>query len=136
MNSPPEPGSPSLSTPSSGSPPPEEINAQASGSTSTHLMNTITSHLTSTFSGSSSKRRLPGGSGYGASSSNRDPKTRRRGDTGRGQGGDRSGGGSNWDNSKETGRREKDDLVDNGIVEFLRKEIGDPFQDSIIKKFA
>lgn len=127
MNSPPDPGSPSLSTPSSGSPPPEEINTQASGSASAQFLNTITDRLSSTFAGGSSKRRLPGGSGYGASSSNRDPKSRRRGDTGRAQGGDRGGGGSTWETAKDTNRREKDDLVDNSVVEYLRKGMDHTF---------
>ena len=113
MNSPPDPGSPSVSTPSSGSPPPDEINPQSSNAS--RLMD-LASHITSSFS-SSSKRRLPVGSSF-ASSSNRDHKTRRRGDSGRSMG----ASGGNWDGLKE-GKREKDELIDIHIVESLRKGI-------------
>lgn len=111
MNSPPDPGSPSVSTPSSGSPPPDEVNPQSSNAS--RLMD-LASHITSSFS-SSSKRRLPVGSSF-ASSSNRDHKTRRRGDSGRSMG----ASGGNWDGLKE-GKREKDELIDIHIVESLRK---------------
>ena len=114
MNSPPDPGSPSVSTPSSGSPPPEEVNTNPSNAS--RIMD-LASHITSSFSGSS-KRRLPGGSSFGSSSSNRDHKTRRRGDSGRLAA---SGGSSaNWEGLKE-GKREKEDLIDHQIVEYLRK---------------
>jgi hypothetical protein len=60
--------------------------------------------------------------------------------------------GGNWDGLKE-GKREKDELIDIHIVESLRKgrfavtvlsgtgfnshiEIGDPFQDSILKRYS
>jgi len=113
MNSPPDPASPSPSTPSSGSPPPEETNYQPYNATS-HLLN-FASQVSSAFSGSPSKRRLPGGSSFGAASSNRDPKSRRREDS------RRLGGGGNWESGKESGKREKEDLVDNNVVEYLRK---------------
>jgi hypothetical protein len=75
----------------------------------------LASHITSSFSGSS-KRRLPGGSSFGASSSNRDHKTRRRGDSGR-----NPTTGGNWDGLKEGKREKEDNLIDNHIVEYLRK---------------
>ncbi|KAF8237712.1 hypothetical protein L208DRAFT_1356013 [Tricholoma matsutake] len=130
MNSPPEPGSPSISTPSSGSPPPDEINPQSSNAS--RLMD-LASHITASFS-SSSKRRLPGGSSFGASASNRDHKTRRRGDSGRNQA--TGGSAGNWDGLKE-GKKEKDEnLIDSHIVEHLRKEIGDPFQDTGLQRYS
>jgi len=144
MNSPPDPGSPSVSTPSSSSPPPEEVNTQPSNAS--RFMD-LASHITSSFSGGSSKRRLPGGSSFGASSSNRDHKTRRRGDSGRHTG----SAGGNWDDLKEGKREKEDNLIDNHIVEYLRKggyqyvpraggsyfiDIGDPFQDGWVKKLS
>ncbi|KAJ7095308.1 hypothetical protein B0H15DRAFT_828974 [Mycena belliarum] len=116
----PDPDS-SSSSPASESPPPED-NYQPSGVAS-HILN-LTSHITSSFgSGSPSKRRLPGGSSFAAASSSRDPKSRRREDPRRG---------SAWE-GKEGGKREKEELVDNGVVEYLRKEIGDPFNDTAFK---
>ena len=112
MNSPPDPGSPSaLSTPSSASPPPEEVNFHQ---TSAQFINNLASQVTSAFTGgNSSKRRLPGGSSFGAASSARDPKSRRRGDSGR----------NNWEGGKEggAGRKEKDELIDTNVVDWLRK---------------
>ncbi|TFK22982.1 hypothetical protein FA15DRAFT_670992 [Coprinopsis marcescibilis] len=130
MNSP-EPISPS-STPSSGTPPNEEINLQSYGGSAIDkgFLSTITSHL-SGFTGqasgnsSSSKRRLPGGTSvHFNSSSNRDSKTRRRENSSRAGTGEWEGGPKG-----PGGKREKDELLDQGLVEFLRKEIGDPFQD-------
>ncbi|KAF7352855.1 Phospholipid-transporting ATPase [Mycena venus] len=103
------------------SPPPPEDHYPSSGATST-LLN-LASHLTSSFSGSPSKRRLPGGPSFAAASSNRDPKSRRREDPRRG---------GTWD-GKEGGKREKEELVDNHVVEYLRKEIGDPFNETAFK---
>ncbi|KAF5369161.1 hypothetical protein D9615_009964 [Tricholomella constricta] len=128
MNSPPDPGSP-ISTDSE-SPPPEDILPQSSNSP--QFMN-IARDLTQSFmSGGGSKRRL-GGSTFGGSSSNRDPKSRRRLDVGK------SGGGSAnptlWEGSKES-KREERDLVDHNVVDYLRKEVGDPFDDSVIQKHA
>ncbi|CAA7271007.1 unnamed protein product [Cyclocybe aegerita] len=128
MNSPPEAGSPSPSTPSSGSPPPEEATFQPN--TGASYLSNLTSQITTAFGGSSSsKRRLPTGSSFGASSSSRDAKTRRKGEPGR-------SGGSNWPGElKETGgsKKEKDELIDNALVEYLRKEIGDPFLEPPLK---
>jgi len=151
MNSPPDPGSPTSSTPSSGSPPPEEVNYQPSSGTNTYLSN-LTSHISNTFGGSSSasKRRLPAGSSFGAAASSRDAKTRRRGDTGGRQ------VPLTWEsaNKESGGKKEKDELIDNALVDYLRKgmsyglyigirgdspetsrrlEIGDPFQELGVK---
>jgi len=112
----------SSSSPASESPPPED-HYQPSGAAG-HILN-LASHISSSFagSGSPSKRRLPGGSSFAAASSTRDPKSRRREEPRRG---------GTWE-GKEGGKREKDDLVDNGIVEYLRKEIGDPFNETAFK---
>jgi len=127
MNSPPDPGSPSPSTPSSGSPPPEEVNFQPNPGSS-YLAN-FTSHISATFSGNSSKRRLPAGSSFGAASSARDAKTRKRGESGR------QNSSAAWEGLKESagGKKEKDELIDNALVEYLRKEIGDPFVEPAVK---
>lgn len=149
MNSPPELDSPSPSTPSSGSPPPDEdAQMQLLGPNLTNIA-THLSDLTAAFSGGSSpsKRRLPGSS-FGAVSSSRDPKTRRREES-------RRGGGSTYWESKEggSGRKEKDDLIDVTVMEDLRRgeldirismssmlkyttEIGDPFQEESLKSSA
>lgn len=80
----------------------------------------IASHITQSLaSGGSSKRRLAGSS-FGASSSNRDTKTRRRGDPARLAAGG-SGAGVAWEGSKAEIKREERDLVDNSLVEYLRK---------------
>ncbi|KAJ3866757.1 hypothetical protein EV359DRAFT_62051 [Lentinula novae-zelandiae] len=138
MNSPIEPGSPTLSTPSSGSDV-EEISLPPSSSFPSGLVinsigsfgNTGPSSATS----SSSKRRLNPGSV--SSRDPRDSKSRRRDNPhhhAKGAGGEgererdreRQGGrGANYEMQKE--KREKDELLDMGVVEFLRKEIGDPF---------
>ncbi|KAG9226542.1 hypothetical protein CCMSSC00406_0005791 [Pleurotus cornucopiae] len=128
MNSPPEPASPSTSTPSSGSPPPEEITFQVPESQSSSSFAAGVGQLLSNFvggssnsgpAGASSKRRLPAGGSFGNASS-RDPKSRRRDDP-RKYG---SGGGPNW---AEGPKREKEDLVDQHVVDLLRNQLGDPF---------
>lgn len=71
-------------------------------------------------SSSTSKRRLPGGSSFGAASNTRDAKTRRMQDgkdRERRGGGDR--GGDGWGDGK--GRKDKDELIDSNIVDILRK---------------
>jgi len=118
MNSPTEPGSPNYSTPSTESPPPEEVNYQPPQSTI--QLAQLASQITASLSGggasasaiSSSKRRQP----HGISSRDRDAKARRREP--------RHGGGVG---GGEPGKKEKDELVDMHIVEKLRKDIGDPF---------
>lgn len=118
MNSPPDPGSP-ISTESSGSPPAEieESNFQSSSGPSGYFAN-LTSQITTAFgvgSSGSSKRRLPSGPGFGSSSA-RDAKSRKRGDASR-------SGTVQWEGSKEAagGKKEKDELIDNALVEYLRK---------------
>ncbi|RDB22111.1 hypothetical protein Hypma_010731 [Hypsizygus marmoreus] len=131
MNSPPDPDSP-IST-DSDSPPPEEIQTQPATSSS-HFMS-LANQITQSFqAGGASKRRLPGGSSFGASSSNRDTKSRRRGDPARLNVGP-AGGAGTWE-SKGEGKREEKDLVDHNVVEYLRKEIGDPFQEGVIRRHS
>ncbi|KAG6885890.1 hypothetical protein C0993_008409 [Termitomyces sp. T159_Od127] len=127
MNSP-DPGSP-ISTDTE-SPPPEEINAQPSSSSNfgAHLVNQITQ----TFAGGS-KRRLPGGTSVGGPTVMRDPKMRRKIEQGKGT--NVSLANATWDGSKET-KREERELVDHNLVDYLRKEIGDPFQDPGIHKLS
>ncbi|KAF8197596.1 hypothetical protein BJ912DRAFT_846159 [Pholiota molesta] len=132
MNSPPDPGSPSPSTPSSGSPPPEEEAYAANTAGSTNYLANLTTHIGAAFSGSgsSSKRRLPSGA-FGSGGSARDAKTRRRGESGR-------AGSTTWDSGVKDGgatggKKEKDELIDTALVEYLRKEIGDPFQEPGLK---
>jgi len=104
-----------MSTSSSASPPPEEMNYQ-SPTTTSHFMNIVTS----TFSagGGAPKRRLPG-SAFGTTSSSRDLKSRRRGEPGR------LADARPWEGSKDAGKKEE--LIDPGLVDQLRKEFGDPF---------
>jgi hypothetical protein len=118
MNSPPDPGSPSPSTPSSGSPPPDEIqytqqHAGASTGAASQLSH-ITSQISSFIGGGPSKRRLPGGSSYGPASNTRDSKSRRREDP------RRAGSGNGWGEGTEV-KRDKDELVDIAVVERLKK---------------
>jgi len=137
MNSPIDHGSPESS--SSGSPPPEEVSPVTGGS-SNYILN-LTSHINNigSFQGPS-KRRLPQGSSFAAASSSRDLKSRRRererGDSSRAAGGGGGGGGHIvWEKeSGGLGKKElKDDLLDQSLVEHLRKEIGDPFLEIGIK---
>ncbi|TFK63347.1 hypothetical protein BDN72DRAFT_775992 [Pluteus cervinus] len=116
------------STPSSGSPPPEEVTYTGpTQGVASQFVNLIASG----FAGAA-KRRLPTGPTFAssASSASRDPKPRRRADP------TRAGSGHTWEgHSLEKGRREKDELIDNSIVEYLRKQIGDPFTEHTIKHF-
>src|SRR6266545_274804 len=111
----PEPISPSPSTPSSGSPPPEEANFNSQS-----YFSNLASHVTTALgrgsagSSSSSKRRLPVSS-YVTGPSDRDSKARKKsGDAGRSN--------SQYDGPREVAsRKDKDELVDGGTVEWLRK---------------
>ncbi|KAF7331962.1 hypothetical protein MKEN_00076500 [Mycena kentingensis (nom. inval.)] len=103
---------------------PDDRDMLPTGGPSSHIFSSIASHLSSSFS-SPSKRRLPGGSSSYASSSSRDIKSRRRDDPRRGA----------WDN-KEGGKRDKEELIDNHVVDTLRKEIGDPFMENPFKQAA
>jgi hypothetical protein len=130
MNSPPEPGSPSPSTPSTASPPPEE----AYQTTSTSYLSNLTGHITASFGGgqSSSKRRLPTGASFGAAASSRDAKTRRRGAE---PGPGRTAGGP-WEFKEPSGgKKEKDELIDTALVEYLRKGISFYFISQFANKF-
>ncbi|KAF6763631.1 hypothetical protein DFP72DRAFT_800813 [Ephemerocybe angulata] len=116
------------STPSSSSPPAEEVNFQgpSGGGYDKGFIGNLTNHLTS-FGGSGPSKRRLGGSSYAQSGhgANRDSKSRRRENSGRMD----STGGSHWDNKGPGGKRDKDDLLDQNVVDYLRKEIGDPFQE-------
>ena len=130
MNSPIDHGSPESS--SSGSPPPEEASPVTGGSS---YMSNFAGHINAmgSFSGPS-KRRLPQGSSFAAASSTRDPKTRRRererererGEPGR-------AGHTVWE--KESGgmgkKEPKDDLLDQSLVEYLRKGVLAAFSISL-----
>lgn len=118
MNSPVDHGSPESS--SSGSPAPEDASPVISGSS---YISNFASHINTigNFSGPS-KRRLPQGSSFAAASSTRDPKTRRRE---RERGEPSRAGHTVWE--KESGgmgkKEPKDDLLDQGLVEHLRKGV-------------
>ncbi|KAI0916746.1 hypothetical protein AcW1_007888 [Taiwanofungus camphoratus] len=120
MESPREPASPSSSS-TSGSPPPEERVPDES--------TFINMSSASSLSGPP-KRRL-GPSPFGGGPNARETKSRRREDNMM-----RKMGPAIWD-SREAGMvRPKDDLVDQPLVDNLRKQFGDPFDDSIVKKAA
>ncbi|KAF7301334.1 hypothetical protein MIND_00698600 [Mycena indigotica] len=110
------------SSPVSDTPPDEHFPAPPSGSM---FLTNLTSHFTSSFTASAAKRRLPTGGSFAASSS-RDVKTRRREDPRRGGGWEGKEGGAG-------GKRDKEELIDGHIVEGLRKEIGDPFNEAALK---
>ncbi|KII90836.1 hypothetical protein PLICRDRAFT_174197 [Plicaturopsis crispa FD-325 SS-3] len=119
MNSPTEPGSPSPSTPSSGTPPPDEPQYIPTAPSSSQTREAPTAP----------KRRLPAGASFAAASTMRDAKTRRREEGGSRRG----GGGAAWE-GKEGGRRgDKEELVDGQLVDYLRKQFGDPFNEEMIK---
>lgn len=132
--------SPAVSTPSTGSPAPEEVNFQPPSGSDKGFLGSLTSQLTSFASGgSSSKRQRLGGSSYAATTGARDPRSRRRENSGRADTG-------HWDGKGPGGKRDKDELLDQNLVDYLRKgelrsssgfsctyvhlaEIGDPFQE-------
>ncbi|KAG5652778.1 hypothetical protein H0H81_003658 [Sphagnurus paluster] len=127
MNSPPDPGSP-ISTDSE-SPPPEEISTAQPPSNYALSVRDIGQSILS-----GAKRRLPTGSSFSVQASSRDPKSRRRIDPGK-AGPSTAQSQSQWEAMKEA-KREDRDLVDYAVVDFLRKEIGDPFDDSLLQKHA
>lgn len=115
MNSPPDPGSPTDSTSTSGTPPPEEAipgNVQTESRSSGLGLFQLANQITATLSGSS-KRRNPSSGPSGTASSARDSKQRRRGDGSR----------STWETRGDVQgpRKEKEELVDANIVDYLRK---------------
>lgn len=119
MNSPPDPGSPTDSSSTSGTLSQEEVIQGSiqpdvqiqlpSGPGIFQTANQITAFV------GASKRRNPSSGSSGPAVPARDTKLRRRGDTGR----------STLETRVETQapRKEKDELVDTNIVEFLRKGI-------------
>ena len=121
MNSPTDHGSPESS--SSGSPPPED--SPVTGGSS--YISNFAGHINTGNISGPSKRRLPQGPSFGAASSTRDTKSRRRErerERERGESG-RSGHAA-WE--KESGggsgkKEPKDDLLDQGLVERLRKGV-------------
>ncbi|KAG2155906.1 uncharacterized protein EDB93DRAFT_60098 [Suillus bovinus] len=157
MNSP-GPDSP-ISTDSSDSPPPDDFQFTASGSSArdshTSFLHSTTAqilgNLTSVMPSPGSKRRLPGGSSFDGPL-RRDAKTRRREDAmsmgpnsrrmtesqNPNTGGSNTGMTSNaWGGKNEHGnRRDKEDLVDVLLTEQLRKEFGDPFLETAIKSLS
>ncbi|EJF56637.1 hypothetical protein DICSQDRAFT_150290 [Dichomitus squalens LYAD-421 SS1] len=82
------------------------------------------------FGGASApKRRLPGGLMFGGSSA-RDPKSRRKDVR-------PVGGGSYWDHmGPGPSRAVREDLVDSSLVEQLRHQFGDPFDERDLKSAA
>ncbi|KAI0769813.1 hypothetical protein C8Q74DRAFT_1218343 [Fomes fomentarius] len=70
------------------------------------------------------KRRLPGGLMFGGGSGARDPKSRRK---------EVRGPGGTWDQGLGPARGHRDDLVDSQLVEQLRNQFGDPFDETIVK---
>ncbi|KAK7061037.1 hypothetical protein VNI00_000772 [Paramarasmius palmivorus] len=123
MNSPPEQDSP-LSTPSSGSRTPDEIQVQTTSageaSSTRNILQSVSTQLANQ-PGQSSKRRLHSG----GAPSNRDPKTRRRDDPRKVM----SGGGPDFwaEGGGKAAKKEKEELLDQNVVDWLRKELGDPF---------
>lgn len=111
-----EPVSPSPSTPSSGSPPPEDILNDPPLSPPVVVPNS-----------SQAKRRLPTGTPSGHS---RDLKTRKRDD-----GNSRRTGGGGWTDGREGGKQ-REELVDIELAERLRRDFGDPFDETLLKSAA
>ncbi|KAI0056275.1 hypothetical protein BV25DRAFT_1921102 [Artomyces pyxidatus] len=121
MNSPPEPASP-ISSASTDSLPldREELQpaeAQLAAIPSSSQSGTAAESTTTKIAG---KRRLP--ISTGKASNNRDSKSRRREEAGPRKG--------VWD-SKEG--RQKEDLIDVQISDTLKRRIGDPFDEDMIK---
>lgn len=117
MNSPQEPASPSASTPSSGSPPPEaELNAEPVASSV--VPSTILDNRDSVRGpASQTKRRLPMGSS--STHGSRDSKARRRDDGGNAGKRGMGGGGMGTLGEGRDGRM-KDELVDLDLMEKLK----------------
>lgn len=124
MNSPPEALSPSPSTPSSGSPLPDDIGlptptaATDGGATQAQIAAALSSP-----NQSQSKRRLPTSSSSGtAAREGREIKTRRR------EHDDRQGGSGrpNWESIRSEGGpgqppRTREELIDTALVDYVRK---------------
>lgn len=126
----PEPGSPAASTPSSGSPPPDEFPEESQSKTSSWA-STLTNALNPRALAPGKRRQPPAGGSAG--SSVRDAKTRRR-DEGNVRKQSSGPGGSGWVEGKQKG--DKEELLDMALAERLRKELGDPFDESTLKQAA
>ncbi|KAI6114374.1 hypothetical protein F5141DRAFT_1213544 [Pisolithus sp. B1] len=128
MNSP-EPSSPVSSDSSAGTPSPDDFQSPVNNRDQQRILTAVnTQQLTMGPMQSptgSSKRRLPVGS-FHEGPSLRDAKSRRREDTASGPSGQVRG--------DYVSRRDKEDLVDTGLVEQLRKEFGDPLIDAFAPK--
>ncbi|KAF8478119.1 hypothetical protein DFH94DRAFT_753801 [Russula ochroleuca] len=126
MNSPLEPASPASSSTESledDAPMSHEYAASAN----THEKAERSGFISNTFAFAKSvaKRRLP--SGTTKTTSNRDSKARRRE-----EGSQRKGGASD----RRDPNKGKDDLLDVQLFELLKKKIGDPLNDEMIKRAA
>ncbi|RDX43462.1 hypothetical protein OH76DRAFT_1410122 [Lentinus brumalis] len=78
------------------------------------------------FATAAAKRRLPGGMMFGGMGA-RDPKSRRK---------DIRSGGGIWDQGASSRNQRGDDLVDQGLVDQLRVQFGDPFDETLVKNTA
>ncbi|KAI6103073.1 hypothetical protein EV401DRAFT_733599 [Pisolithus croceorrhizus] len=147
MNSP-EPSSPLSSDSSAGTPSPDDFQSPVNNRDQQRILTAVnTQQLTMGPMQSptgSSKRRLPVGS-FHEGPSLRDAKSRRREDAASGsrrhatdnQGQQHSStapGPSGQVRGDYASRRDKEDLVDTGLVEQLRKEFGDPLMDAFAPK--
>ena len=111
------PGQISPTSTQSSSPANEEVNFQApsGGSFDKGFISTLASQLTPFASGGgSSKRRLGSGSSYQPGSSARDPKSRRRENSGRMDTG-------TWDAKGRSVGKQKEEFLDQHLVDYLRK---------------
>jgi len=127
MNSPPEPGSPSPTTPSSGSPPPDELQLPSGGNT--QELDADTSRF---FSSQPKKSTRTAGVLRGL-------KLRKKEDISISVGGRQERGAplsatSSW--VEGTQRAMKEELVDQIVADQLKRKFGDPFDDSLLKKHA
>ncbi|KZT09287.1 uncharacterized protein LAESUDRAFT_546903 [Laetiporus sulphureus 93-53] len=91
------------------------------------------SMFTSAFSVSGKRRGM-----FGSASNSRDMKSRRRDESSRNPGGGGGGGGGfssgrMWESGEGPSLRPKDELMDMKVVEDLRAQFGDPFDDSFIE---
>jgi len=124
MNSPPEPASPVSSASSDSVVLDDDMQIIDDVSPTLAI---IASSATATVSDSTrtqAKRRLP--QSAGAASRDRDPKARRREDSGLS-----SGKGDAKDNF-HSGRGQREDWLDLQLAEHLRRTIGDPFDDDML----
>jgi hypothetical protein len=147
----PEPGSPAPSTPSSGSPPPDELPDETQIKTSSWA-SALAGALNPRVLAPGKRRQPPGGGPAG--SSTRDAKTRRRDEGAVRKQGSSGPGTAGWTEGKQ---KEKDELLDVALAERMRKgtivrvtifvasckhdlhstvDFGDPFDETFIKSAA